>query len=655
MSGATATTLLVIVVLPGAMAVAFVIRHLLHLRIGLWRTVLAVAIGLLVAQRLGAALPHDDQYGPLITIQVGGGLLAATVSLLFVQMMLPDGLWVLSMKAVRVLRRRWKRGRRLSELGALAFRRGVLPYLTQRFQSGGRLSSSQAMLARSLRLAIEEGGVTFIKLGQVPSIRHGLLPAEFVAELDRLTDQVTPAPWAQVEELLTTVWQQPLENIFPAFDREPIAAASIAQVYRATLPCGTPVAVKVQRPGVRQRVERDLDLLCGLAASARPSHDGAWAGQAFGLRELADGFAASLREELDFRVEARNMATVAGFERQDRRTVPMRIPTVFPHLSNDQVLVMEYLEGTPLSRAEETKYDSSRPTRSALARSLLSRVLRQILVEGIFHADPHPGNIYLLSSGELALIDFGCVGRLDASCRTALVRLLLALRNNDPAGAADALIAAVDAPVETDGRRLERDLSQFMTQHLQASGDNDYGVFVELFRLIARHRLQAPPQLAAVFRSLATLKGTLALLDPELDMMGASRRLGYLHLLDQLKPNRVIPALAGEALSLVPMLRALPGRMDRIVRSVEQGGIYARVRILADEQDRSFISNLVGLCLLTFLSAAVGLMAVLLLRVEGGPQVTAGVNLPQIFGYNFLLVSSLLMLRSLVLIMRRVV
>jgi ubiquinone biosynthesis protein len=297
----------------------------------------------------------------------------------------------------------------------------------------------------------------FVKLGQVLSTRADLLPPDVIAELSGLQDHVSPASPGAVQELLAEELGTPAAEYFKSFDPEPIAAASIAQAHRAELATGEQVVVKVQRPGVRALVERDLDILLRLAQALHVR--ASWARE-FGVLDLADGFATALREELDFRIEARNIAAVAGGGSGE-----IRIPAVYSATS--RVLVLEWLNGVNVRDAGGQLADCDR---LALARGLLATMLRQMMIEGTFHADPHPGNVLVLRGGALALIDFGSVGRLDPLQQAALRRLLVAVARRNATELHNALLelAAVRTPANEDV--LERALAQFMVQHLGHGG-----------------------------------------------------------------------------------------------------------------------------------------------------------------------------------------
>ena len=432
--------------------------------------------------------------------------------------------------------------------------------------------------------------------------------------------------------------------MFAGIDTDPLASASIAQVHAATLRTGERVVVKVLRPGVTSLVERDLDIIARLARRAEVRV--AWA-RAIGVVTLAEGFAVALREELDFRVEARNLTAVSAASGAADGVV---IPRAHHDLSTRRVLVMELLDGEVLSKAAPGPLTGC--DRERLARDLLDCLLRQIVIDGVFHADPHPGNIMLLADGRLGLIDFGSVGRLDSGLRAALQRLLLALDRRDPVALTDALLEVTARPDDLDEQALERSLGALLVRHLAAGRTPDAALFTELFRLVTRHELAVPPEFAATFRALSTLEGGLTLLAPGFDIVAEAERFGQTQLSDRLRPASLKQTAADEVVALLPMLRRLPRRVDRIAAAVEGGRLSVNVRVLADERDRRTITGWIQLGVLTVLAASAGGMAVALLALKGGPAMTPAVGLYQFLGYCLLVVCALLALRVLAAIFR---
>ena len=325
------------------------------------------------------------------------------------------------------------------------------------------------------------------------------------------------------------------------------------------------------------------------------------------------------------------------------------IPVPYQPLCTTRVLVMERLDGRPLATI-----DGGTPAgmRAALARSLLDCLLRQVMLEGTFHADPHPGNVLLLADGRLALLDFGSVGRIDAGLRTALQRLLLALDRGDPAGLADALLEVLERPGELDEPRLERMLGRFLARPTGPGITPDVTMFTDLFRIVSENGLAVPPEIAAVFRALATMEDTLTTLSPGFNIVAEARRFAAEQLAAQFSPDVLRKTAADELIALLPVLRRLPRRSDRLGGALEAGRLSINVRLLADPTDRRYLTGLLHQVFLVALAATSGIMAVLMLGLHGGPAITSTVTLYAFFGYCLLVIAAILALRVLVLVFR---
>ena len=330
----------------------------------------------------------------------------------------------------------------------------------------------------------------------------------------------------------------------------------------------------------------------------------------------------------------------------------MVLPAVYEQLCTEHVLVIEWLDGVSL-RAAGQLIDDRGLDRAKLSRALLRSMVYQITEGGVFHADPHPGNVLLLTDGRLALLDFGSVGRLDAQQRAGLQNLLLAVGRADPAALRDALLELVTRTDEIDEWQLERALGQFVARHLIGTSPPTAEMFTDLFRLASRFELTIPPEIATVLRALATLEGTLSLLTPGIDIAAEAREYAADQVAAQLSPTAAPKSAAQELVALVPVLRRLPRRFDRVTSAMEQGRLSLNVRLFADERDRRVVTGLTYQFLLTFLGAASGIAAAVLLGVASGPKITSDVSLAQLIGYNLLIVAAILVLRVLYTIFRK--
>ncbi len=634
----------------------FTVRGLIGVRFSLVRLVIAGVVAFSVgspvdeAIRKGALVKETSAFPTLwfVFLGIAIALLIGMVFLVIAETLVPSNTLPGPVYTVRAFRRWLTRSARYWQIVRIIFRHGLSAYL-----SGGRRSElkspeGRAELARRLRLALSDGGVTFVKLGQILSTRRDLLPKEFVDELSQLQSHAREVPWGEIDVALHESLHGRIDDHFASFERKPLAAASIAQVHGARLKTGEEVVVKVRRPGITIDVERDLDIVNRLAVTLQRSTT--W-GRTIGVVQLSHGFATALREELDLRVEARNLAVVASATQRRKDDSGLHIPVLYPVLCTDRVLVMERIVGTPVSAAATAIAERGLDAH-LLGRTLLNSLLRQIVIDGTFHADPHPGNVMLLENDKLTLLDFGSVGRIDGVLRGALVRLILSFDQGDPIFASDALLDLVRRPEDLDEYLLERALGQFMARHLSPGLAPDIRMFTDLFRIIAEHGLNVPPEVAAVFRAIATLEGTLTQIAPGFNVIGEARAFASAYLGEQMRPRALQKTLTDELTSLLPLLRRLPRKVDRIATALEEGRFNLNVRPLANEHDRRTITAWLHEALLTILASTAGIMSIVVIGQDGGPMVTNTVSMYQLIGYALLVVGLILATRLMVLIFR---
>jgi ubiquinone biosynthesis protein len=527
---------------------------------------------------------------------------------------------------LRALRLRVARTRRYLGILWLGARYGLGPL------TGFRHARDPAEIGATLRDALQDAGGIFVKFGQLLSARTDLVPAAIALELSSLQDDVTPLPASEVLAVLDRELGQAADELFAVFDQRPLAAASIAQVHRARLRDGDEVVVKVQRPDIERLVERDLDILRRLASAVEERAD--WA-RRIGSVALADGFAANLNEELDFRIEAQNMATIAAHDGT------LRTPVVYRELSTRRVLVEEWIDGRPLRQARR---ELAPLERTLLARSLLEGILGQIFDFGVFHADPHAGNVVIDGDGRVVLLDFGSVGRLDRLQQPALAQALAAIARGRAPLLRDALVELSTSVDIVDADALERALARFFAQRLGPGMEPGADILNDLLAVVVRFGLALDPQLAGVFRALATLEGTLRLIDPTFSVVDEARQYAQARKLGLPRPEQLKEDALNDLLELLPMLRKIPRRLDRISGALERGELSLRIRPFAHEADAQLVTRLTNRAILAFFSASIGLVAVFLLHLGGGPEMFS-TNLDVLLGYGGLVAATVLGLR----------
>lgn len=639
-----------------AAVVAVVTRRLLGVPVGWPRTIVVtllmlgaftgVSSWITTALHLDLSATSDEiaATAAILGLTVGWVLAAQVAILAVLEAFAPTGTVPGPLAVLRSLPARRRRAVRYSTIIRIAAAHGLGAYLRPT-RAGTDVPASK--VARSLREALTEGGVTFVKLGQMLSSRPDLLPEAYVSELSLLQSNVPPEPWSRIRPVLEREMGRPLGEVFEHVDEVPVAAASVAQVHVARLVGGEEVVVKVQRPEARRQALADLDIVLRLGAWL--DRRTTW-GRRLGVEVLARGFARSLEEELDYRVELGNMravasgVTAAGFDR-------VQVPRSLDELCTSQVIVMGRMKGVPVSAAAAILDRFPAAERRELADDLLAVVLHQVLVTGVFHADLHPGNIFVSEDGRLGLLDLGAVGRLDRGARASVGLLLNAVDRQDSLAATDALLDLLDRGEYLDDRRLEREVGHLILRHgSRVSAAGSAALFVDLFRLVLDHGFAVPPQVAAAFRALGSLEGSLRLISPGLDLVEAAREQGRGLVSQTMTPAAARATLETQLVSLMPVLQRLPRRLNKITEDVEAGRLTVNVRALGDPRDRAFITGVVHQVVMSALAVACVLGGVFLMASQGGPMMTPTVELNAFVGFTLLFFGFVLGSRVLVLI-----
>jgi predicted unusual protein kinase regulating ubiquinone biosynthesis (AarF/ABC1/UbiB family) len=455
---------------------------------------------------------------------------------------------------------RIQRVRRAAELARVARSRKLLRVLREVGVVGARPATRES--AREFRRALEELGTTFVKLGQLLSSRPDMLPDVYIEELGRLVDEIPAVPFA---ELAPIVHGDLGADAFSSIDPEPTATASVAQIHPALLRDGREVVVKIRRPGIEDQVELDLDLLRTTAASAERHFETA---RMLQLEALADELETHLRAELDFREEASNAELIARIVSDFDELV---VPRVVRPLVTERVLVLERVRGTKVSGAHALE-----PERAArLARAFFSAYVQQVCTHGVYHADPHRGNVFLTDDRRLALLDFGLLGRLDDDTRTTLALLLLAVARNRSEDVAGLLAGLSLTTLHSDEagflHEIRRKLPRYHWRPL--AGIHVGESLADLQRIALRHGIRLPPSFALVGKTLAQADTIARLLDPALDpielLRGESVSLMLREAERRLRPDEVF----GYAFTQLEAVSRLPVRIGRTLELLEAGQI----------------------------------------------------------------------------------
>ncbi len=423
-----------------------------------------------------------------------------------------------------------------------------------------------------LRMALEELGPTFVKLGQVLSTRPDLLPPAYIAELARLQDTVPPEPWEPVRAQLEAELGAPVEEVFATLDPEPIAAASLAQVHAATLPDGAEVVVKVQRPNIEATINVDLDILADVARLLQTRTP---LGELYDLPGIVEEFAATLRAELDFYREGHN----ADRFRANFADEPyLYIPKVYWEYTTRRVLVMERIRGIKID--DIAALDAAGYDRYRIGLHAARMVIKEVLEDGFFHADPHPGNFFVMPGEVIGAMDFGMVGYLSRRTRTDLVRLYVAAIQLDEEAVVDQLIRMGVVGGAVDRMGLQHDIGRLLRKYaglpLKAIRARD--MVEEAMPIAFRHHLRLPSELWLLGKTLAMMEGVGLKLVPDFDMFAVSRPYVQRFMREMASPRAWMPSLIRGMGDWAQLLDMLPRTGMQLLTRAERGELEVSLR-----------------------------------------------------------------------------
>ena len=483
---------------------------------------------------------------------------------------------MLSIRKIGVVGRTYRNLNRYRQILAILFRYGFgdlveLLKIDQYIEIGLQLIArnrrdrlEKLSRAERVRMAFEELGPTYIKFGQILSVRPDLVPADFARELSKLQDEVPPFPFSEVSKTMETEFGSPPEEIFDIFDETPFASASIGQVHRAGLKDGEMVAVKVQRPGIRKIIEIDLEIMLHLATLMERHIEEMSLYQPV---KIVEEFARTLEKEIDYTIEATSMER---FTRHFLDDPTIYIPKVFRDKTTEHVITMELVSGIKVSeivRLEEAGLD-----RKTITARGADFYLKQIFDFGFFHADPHPGNIFVLPGNVICPLDFGMTGSVDRQNREDFVDLIDSVVHRNEARATQMLLKVTYWDDEPDIRLLEKDVSDFMGQHLyKPLKDIKIGKLLNhLLELASRYHLMIPPDIFLMMKALTTIEGVALVLDPDFDMIAQTAPFIERVKLARFYPGRIAGDIIKLGSEMLQFIQQFPKDTLEITRLIRQ-------------------------------------------------------------------------------------
>ncbi len=514
------------------------------------------------------------------------------------------------------------------EFGHLVDQMELRPFESMRSKFRGYCELKDAPLTGPVRArqVLEELGPTYVKLGQILSVRQDIVPTEYANEFAKLQDDVLPFDFEDASILIRQELGAPIEEIFSEFEREPIAAASIGQVHRAKLHDGTDVVVKVQRPEIKKVIETDIDIMYSIAEFAEEHiHDA----KLYRPVEVIDEFSRSIHAEMDYTQEARNVDRFLANFKDDPH---IYIPKVYWDFCSERVLTLEYIKGTKSSdfeRIEELGFD-----RNEIATCGAKAFMKQIFEYGFFHADMHPGNVIIMDDGKIALIDFGMVGHLSDDVRNALIDGLIATSKGDIdvfieiLRDFDAISEDVDLPaLKTD---LEYLLDKYYGRSLKQLDAST--MMIEMISVLRRHQARVPASVALLSKGVVTISGFGAMMIPDFNATILAEPYAKKMMGNRMRPKSIVSGAFKDVWNFARMVHKVPTQVTHILDSAEKG--YMNVKFEHHGLDRivSELDAASNRLSLSFIIAALIVGSSLIIQTDMEPSVW-GVPLLGVLGF----------------------
>lgn len=466
------------------------------------------------------------------------------------------------------------------------------------------LGDDRSEAAVRFRNVLEDLGPTFVKLGQILSTRPDLIPAEFMQELKKLQDRVSPMPFEDVRAQLEQSLGRSIEDCYAGFEEKPLAAASIGQVHRATTLEGEECVVKVQRVGIGEQIRSDLDLLYYLARFLEATIKEF---ELYTPTAIVTEFEQAILSELDFNQEARNLEE---FSRNFADVPGVCAPKVFKELTTPEILTMEFIEARKLSDLEGGSEEAK-----AVLKQLLDAMVKMVLYDGFFHGDPHPGNILVRDDHTLVFIDFGLVGRLSAAQQDELINLILSVIAGDVDAIARTILHMGHPVGRINLRAFRADVERIRDKYLLPSlGDINVSVFVqEVMDAAQVHRIRLNPNYAVLTKTSMTIEGIMRTLEPDMDIMAIGLPYARELAMRRFSAKKILQSTVNTAMGFSSFVTQIPQQMDQVLMDLESGNLTFTIRNDSIDQLGDVLNTLGTRLLLGVIASGLAIVAAMLL------------------------------------------
>lgn len=491
---------------------------------------------------------------------------------------------------------------------------GLSRYLPFRRRLSKTPTDKLGIRASNFRKALEELGPTFIKAGQFLSTRPDLLPPQYIEQLENLLDRISPFPFELVKKIIEEEFKIPLEQKFSSFSEVPVAAASLAQVHIATNMEGIEVAVKVQRPNINDTIKSDIAILKSIASLLTRYSPYV---ESYDLQGLVREFEQQLIEELDFRIEASNLIIL---KKNIKEFKLIKIPDVYLDYSGARVLTMERINGFKVSNMDKL-YDLDEKIRSKLASQLLQAYLKQMLEDGFFHGDPHPGNIFVLPEGRIALLDLGIMGRLDSDIRGEVTKLLLSFVQQESAQITDLALRLATLKTYPDLSSLRLDVGRLVTKYYNRPAEqvNIGEALVELMRVLSFHRLRMPPVFGMLGKTMLYVDRICRQLDPRVNYVKFINQSSQKLLAERISTQFTLPKVIRNMMDANDFLFDLPPKVHTLLQKISEDNFGIRFEHVGLEKLQQTLDRTANRLAFALIVAGLIVSSSLVMRIPVGP------------------------------------